>query len=597
MDQEINIVLEYLSKNELIFEVVTKKDVEEKGPTLKKLNPKTNEITIKNECCPNSKPLILNIFVQSQTKDDETSESSSSDSEDGCYQDEVSCDWETVTVDVDVIKQERYDPYLDDSDYEDRKPNLEALKNALGCDEIPTPKRKYRGKNSSEPPLKKVSEYSTPFWYLPPGLTLPDLTNLRTPYNSIIPQDDGTIVYISKRSGKPIRITNFDQNRTDCDICLQPVQNLPGLIQHRKHFHFFPNRGNTCEGCGQSFEMEEDRKNHTYFCLKKDTISGFSCIRCNFKGTGVEDLMVHRAQFHKKKKSYKKKIGEVSIKTETPIESQESRREYLCYLCSETFKCRRVLNRHMLRHSDPKPFKCHHCSEAFLSRASVYVHLVRAHFPEEAKFVCQTCEPPILFVNINPYKAHINAVHLKIDSGPKEPCNFCGKMFKRGTLKQHIYKMHTTFTDKKRYDCQQCDKFFFTKGGLKSHALVHLPEDQKRFKCRFCQQGFNHKKGWIEHERSHTGEKPYECQVCGKAYARRQVYVDHMKLHTGDGYQCSVCPAKFIDRGNYRHHMKQHENQMGVKLTYNPEERRLMKLRVLTEDQVLSKQGDDVDVQ
>lgn len=43
----------------------------------------------------------------------------------------------------------------------------------------------------------------------------------------------------------------------------------------------------------------------------------------------------------------------------------------------------------------------------------------------------------------------------------------------------------------------------------------------------------------------------------------------------------------YTDRGNYRHHMKQHENQLGVKLTFNGEERRLMRLRLLTAEQAL----------
>lgn len=88
-----------------------------------------------------------------------------------------------------------------------------------------------------------------------------------------------------------------------------------------------------------------------------------------------------------------------------------------------------------------------------------------------------------------------------------------------------------------------------------------------------------------------SGEKPYKCKICDKAYARSQTLKDHQREHTGEGYKCSVCSRTLTDRGNFRHHMKQHENQLGVKLTLNHEDRRLVKLKVITEEQALRGEG------
>lgn len=64
---------------------------------------------------------------------------------------------------------------------------------------------------------------------------------------------------------------------------------------------------------------------------------------------------------------------------------------------------------------------------------------------------------------------------------------------------------------------------------------------------------------------------------------------NHILNFTGETpYECKFCDRKFADRGNHRVHMKNHEREMGIKLTFTPEERRLMKLNVLAAGQLLN---------
>ena len=41
-------------------------------------------------------------------------------------------------------------------------------------------------------------------------------------------------------------------------------------------------------------------------------------------------------------------------------------------------------------------------------------------------------------------------------------------------------------------------------------------------------------KVWQEHERRHSGEKPYECNPCAKKYSDSKYLKNHMKTHASN---------------------------------------------------------------
>lgn len=52
---------------------------------------------------------------------------------------------------------------------------------------------------------------------------------------------------------------------------------------------------------------------------------------------------------------------------------------FQCILCSEKFKNRAAINRHVIIHSDLSPFQCSACDQRFKVNAAAYTHKLKAH--------------------------------------------------------------------------------------------------------------------------------------------------------------------------------------------------------------------------
>ena len=117
-------------------------------------------------------------------------------------------------------------------------------------------------------------------------------------------------------------------------------------------------------------------------------------------------------------------------------------------------------------------------------------------------------------------------------------------------------------TDDKQILCNECGEYFGNDAKLKHHQRnIHKPK-MRHLKCRFCDYDTHAKQQLVEHERSHTGEKPEICQWCGNSFATKKTRIAHERLHTGEKpFKCKFCDSCFVQRTGLNVHVQTHHKE------------------------------------
>ena len=136
-------------------------------------------------------------------------------------------------------------------------------------------------------------------------------------------------------------------------------------------------------------------------------------------------------------------------------------------------------------------------------------------------------------------------------------CSTCGERFAYSTvLKNH----QATHSDERKFKCNICpdNRYFKTKVQLSNHMKFHY---EPSYQCEVCQKSFFTKSQLTIHMKTHTGEKPYVCSTCDKRFAQKQHLQNHQTTHSDErNFKCNICPDDrcFKTKGQLSNHMRFH---------------------------------------
>lgn len=180
---------------------------------------------------------------------------------------------------------------------------------------------------------------------------------------------------------------------------------------------------------------------------------------------------------------------------------------YLC--CKKFFPCKDTLVSHVIHHNFI--FECNECRKKYTSRQYLVTHM----------------------------KTHLNM----------HQCENCGKkLISRDRLYRHKSKCQSL-----KHKCCECDNEYKNYHALKAHMYsLHFA----KFVCRFCGKGYDTELRLQDHERIHTGERPFTCDFCKKSYFSLRSIKYHMKQHLLDSaFQCDICKKLYKCKSYLRLHL------------------------------------------
>uniref|UniRef100_A0A4W6E368 Zinc finger protein n=1 Tax=Lates calcarifer TaxID=8187 RepID=A0A4W6E368_LATCA len=304
------------------------------------------------------------------------------------------------------------------------------------------------------------------------------------------------------------------------------------------------------ESCGKRFKSKDALKKHKGNVHTGSARRKLTCTICNRKCSSSLNLQEHR-KVHEIFDCHacdKKFISTNQLKRHMITHSEK--RPYTCEICSRSFKRLDQVTAHKIIHSEDKPYKCKLCGKEFAHR-NVYKNHKKTH-SEERPFQCEECKA--LFRTPFSLQRHL-LIH---NSERTFKCDQCDATFKRkDTLNVHIQVVHDGH---KKYKCDLCEKAFVTPSVLKSHKKTHTGEKEKI--CPYCGQKFASNGTLRVHIRSHTGERPYQCPYCDKAFSKNDGLKMHIRTHTREKpYKCSECNKAFSQKRGLDEHMRTHTGE------------------------------------
>lgn len=133
---------------------------------------------------------------------------------------------------------------------------------------------------------------------------------------------------------------------------------------------------------------------------------------------------------------------------------------------------------------------------------------------------------------------------------PDHSCKECGLVFDRPAKLRDHQRKHT---GERPFQCATCNAAFAKKKDLDSHQLSHTPSTEKPYKCPKCDKGVN----TLQHLEVHMHvHRQLVCELCQRTFVRQKVFEKHRASHA----KCEDCDKLFRNRIDLGTHIfRQHQ--------------------------------------
>ncbi|KAG5667325.1 hypothetical protein PVAND_015309 [Polypedilum vanderplanki] len=225
-----------------------------------------------------------------------------------------------------------------------------------------------------------------------------------------------------------------------CDYCGKHIKTKTYLIHHIRAEHIRDEKTRLlCSICGVNFPNKFMLNQHV-------KISHSEMIGCKLCGKMVKPLCMpyHMKQVHASERNFLCTICSASFKTRDNLKDHmmTHNKNYVCHICNKRFSRRHQLNGHLALHNNPDAFSCQVCGHKY-STASYLKRHMKAH--QESNVKCKICG-----IDVNVLSLHY---HMK-NSHPFDrfQCSKCGAT---GFGSQREFSEHLTLHEKERVEIEQ----------------------------------------------------------------------------------------------------------------------------------------------